>query len=174
MTALRVTLRTLTVAALLCGITRESYAFVIDFETFTGPSTFAAAGNAQTLLIPTPIGNVTFSGGVILTGATNLPADETSIYGTAGNASNINVFPGSGFTNPITISFPTNIDNVFLDLINGNVQSVTYQLADNAGNSSTATVAPNSLSGSELISIPATGTVDAPDRPPGSAYRRPD
>src|SRR5947209_11406608 len=72
---------------------------LIDFETFSGPTTFAAAGNAQTLNVSTSIGTVVISGGVILTNATGLPADETSIYGTAGNATGIGVITGLGFTN---------------------------------------------------------------------------
>lgn len=56
---------------------------VIDFENLTGPSLFANAGNATTLNISTSIGTVIVSGGVILRTASNLPADQTSIYGTA-------------------------------------------------------------------------------------------
>jgi hypothetical protein len=138
---------------------RAGRADVIDFETFTGPSTFAAAGNAQTLNIATSIGTVTLSGGVILTNATNLPADETSIYGTAGNASNIGVTTGTGFTNPITITFPVPITNFFLDVLNGNVIPVTYQVADNAGHSNTDTLVPNLSGGNELVSFAATGNV---------------
>ena len=52
---------------------------IVNFEALTGPSTFAAAGPAQPVTISTTLGNVTISGGVILTNATNLPADETSV-----------------------------------------------------------------------------------------------
>src|SRR5262245_27467207 len=97
------------------AVATTASAAVIDFETFTGPSTFAAAGNAQILNISTSIGIVTIQGGVILTNATNLPADETSIYGTAGNAANIGITTGTGFLNPITITFPVPITNFFLD-----------------------------------------------------------
>ena len=126
---------------LVTGILPTASADLIDFEQFTGPSTFADAGNAQTLNINTSIGNVEFQGGVILTNATNLPADETSIYGTAGNAQNIGVMTGSGFTNPLTITFPVPIQNFFLDLYNGNVIPVTYTLSDNLGNTASFTLA---------------------------------
>jgi hypothetical protein len=146
-------------ALLVMAVAPTASAVVIDFETFAGPSTFAAAGNAQTLNIPTTIGIVKFQGGVILTNTTNLPADETSIYGTAGNAANIGVTPGSGFTNPLTITFPVPIQNFFLDVLNGNVQNVTYQLADNLGNSASFTLAPNLSSGQKQIGFAAAGTV---------------
>ena len=55
----------LVMAGLLLLICRTAQADDINFETLTGPSTFAAAGNAQTLKIATTIGTVTFSGGVI-------------------------------------------------------------------------------------------------------------
>src|SRR5437764_7556686 len=89
----------------------STFAAVIDFENLTGPSTFSGAGNAQTLNISTSIGTVMISGGVILRNATNLPADSSSIYGTENG-----LLPthGTGFTNPITITFPTAITNFFL------------------------------------------------------------
>jgi hypothetical protein len=96
---------------------------------------------------------------VILTDATNLPADETSIYGTAGNAANIGVSVGTGFTNPLTVTFPVPINNFFLDVLNGNVEGVTYKVADNNGNSNTTTLAPNLSGGNEVVGFAATGTV---------------
>ena len=149
----------LIVVATVLGAPRTGHAEVIDFETFSGPSTFAAAGDATTLSVPTAIGTVTISGGVILTNATNLPADETSIYGTAGNASNIGVTVGTGFTNPLTITFPVAINNFFVDVLNGNTMPVTYRVADNMGNSNTTVLNPNLSGGNELVSFAATGTV---------------
>src|SRR5579872_2752166 len=87
----------------------------------SGPcsSLFANAGNTQTLNVSTSIGTVKFTGGVLLDGASYLPVDTTTIYGTAGNAANIGVTTGSGFANPLTITFPTPITNLFLDVLNG-------------------------------------------------------
>ncbi|HZW32109.1 MAG TPA: hypothetical protein VFF52_15460 [Isosphaeraceae bacterium] len=144
---------------LMTSMPRTACADVIDFEQYTGPSTYAAAGNAQTLDVSTSIGTVVISGGVILTNATNLPADETSIYGTAGNAANIGVTTGSGFTNPLTITFPAPITNFFLDIINGNVIPVTYTLADNAGHSASFSIPPNTQMGLETFGFPATGSM---------------
>ena len=155
---LRLPILPVVVAGLLLVICRTAQADVINFETFTGPSTFAAAGNAQTLNIATTIGTVTFSGGVILTAATNLPADETSIYGTAGNAANIGVTVGSGFTNPLVVTFPVPITNFFLDVLNGNVIPVDYQLADNMGNTASFDLVPNLSGGQKTIGFAATGT----------------
>lgn len=148
----------LVAAGLLLLICQTAKADNINFETLTGPSTFAAAGNAQTLNIATTIGTVTISGGVILTAATNLPADETSIYGTAGNAANIGVTVGSGFTNPLVVTFPVPITNFFLDVLNGNIIPVDYQLADNMGNTASFDLAPNLTGGQKTIGFAATGT----------------
>jgi len=155
---LRLPILPVVVAGLLLVICRTAQADVINFETFTGPSTFAAAGNAQTLNIATTIGTVTISGGVILTAAANLPADQTSIYGTAGNAANIGVTVGSGFTNPLVVTFPVPITNFFLDVLNGNVISVNYQLADNMGNTASFGLVPNLSGGQKTIGFAATGT----------------
>ncbi len=135
--------------ALLCfsllftGAQKPAFPSTIDFENqcpggvqTAGPcsSLFANAGNAQSLNVLTAIGSVNFQGGVLLDSATNLPADETVIYGTAGNAADIGVFPGSGFTNPLTIAFPAPITNFYLDVLNGNTMNVDYHIADNNGN----------------------------------------
>ena len=88
---------------------------VIDFdsEKLFGPSTFAAAGPAQTLNIATSIGNVTLTGGVILTNTAFVPADQTSIYGTAGNTPGVIASPT--LTNPLTITFPDNVEQKYVD-----------------------------------------------------------
>ena len=144
----------------LAGGVQTALASVIDFETLTGPNNFAAAGNAQTLNISTGIGTVTVSGGVVLTATTGLPVDQTSIYGTAGNATSIGVpTPGTGYSNVITVTFPQAIANFFLDVINGNTIPVTFQVADNNGHSQTFTVAPNVSSGKQTIGFAAAGTV---------------
>jgi hypothetical protein len=144
---------------LLASAVRPASADVIDFEQFTGPTTFGAAGNAKTLNISTSIGTVTVSGGVILTNTSNLPADETSIYGTAGNAANIGVTTGTGFTNPIVITFPMPIANFSLDILNGNVQTVTYKLSDNLGNNSSFDIAPNTSGGAKTFGFASAGNV---------------
>ncbi len=130
---------------------------IIDFETFSGPSTFGGA--AQTLNVPTSIGNVVITGGVILTNTTNLPADETSVYGTA-------YFGGTGNVNTITLNFPSNINNFFVNVYNGETYSDSFTVADNLGHSNTVTLASNTSGGTSLISFPAAGntvTITTPD-----------
>src|SRR5260370_20299548 len=74
----------------------------VDFENqcpggvqTAGPcsSLFVSAGNAQNLNIATAVGTVIFHGGALLDHPPKLPADETLVYGTAGNSANIGVFP---------------------------------------------------------------------------------
>ncbi len=124
----------------------------IDFETFTGPSLFGPP--PQTLNIPTTIGTVTISGGLVLTEETNLPADQTSVYGT-GAFDNFE----TGYSNPIRIVFPEPITNFFLNVYNGNTEPIDYTVADNAGHSATFNLPDNFSGGQSLIGFPATGTV---------------
>jgi hypothetical protein len=135
---------------------QATHATTIDFESLTGPSTFAAvaAPGAQTITLS----GATFSGGVILTNATNLPANETSIYGTADFA-NSNPQYTTAVTNPLTVTFASPVQNFFLDVLNGNTVAVNYTVADNAGHSATFLVPPNLSSGSQLIGFAATGTI---------------
>ena len=130
------------------GVCQSARATTIDFEDQTGPSLFASAGAAQSVVE----GPATFTGGVILTNATNLPADETSVYGTAD-------FGDPSLVNPLTVNFSSPISNFFLDVINGNTVSVDYTVADNMGNIATFLVAPNISSGAQTIGFAATGTL---------------
>lgn len=119
---------------------------VITFEDQNGPSLFSQATPApQTLVYPHAI----FQGGVILTNASNLPADETTIYGTASFK--------SGLLNPITISFDHAVNNVFFDLLNGQNGNQNYVIADNNGHSATFNLTSNLTSGSTLVGFAATG-----------------
>jgi len=49
---------------------------------------------------------------------------------------------GTGFTNPMTITFPQSIQNFFVTVLNGNTIPVSYMVADNAGNSATYLIPP--------------------------------
>lgn len=122
---------------------------IIDFESFSGPSVFGGA--PQTLVIPgTSAGTVTITGGTVLTAETNLPADETTVYGTASF--------GSGLLPTITLTFSSPITNFFVDLYNGQTSSDTFTASDNVGDSVTDTITSNDSSGNALISFPAAGT----------------
>src|SRR5580692_7865769 len=96
--------------------TSSAQAYVIDFDSegFTGPS-LAGATTAGTISVPTPIGNVQFSGGAVLNNTTMLPADTTSLYYTS--------FFLVGASNPITITFPSDIKGFSVNLYNGETYS---------------------------------------------------
>lgn len=132
-------------AVIFCSVGAK--ADVIDFENKTGPSTFGAAfPSPQTLTYA----HATFSGGVVLTAATGLPVNRTSVYGTADFH--------SGLLNPLTITFDHAVTNVFFDLLNGQSSVTSYLIADNAGNSQTFSLSPNTSSGKSIVGFAATGT----------------
>ena len=82
------------------AMTFQSFGTVIDFDSqgLTGPSFFAAASPIpQTIPITVDGITVTFNFGVILTKTANLPANETSLYGTASFV--------PGMSNPMLITF---------------------------------------------------------------------
>ena len=140
------------IAILICTLATilpatSAFGDIINFESFSGPSLFCSS--AQTLNISTSIGNVNITGGTILTAATNAPADETSIYATS------NGCPGQ--SNTLTLTFPQNINNFFLDVFNGQTFPDTFTVSDNLGNSTTVTLVSNTNSGVSLVSFPAAG-----------------
>jgi hypothetical protein len=136
--------------AALVGMSSPGWAVTINFDDqgLTGPSLFGGQ-SPQTVVVPTSAGNVTFTGGVIMTNTTNLPANETSVYGTAD-------FAGS-LLNPITITFQNPVTNFLVDVLNGETSGGEYKVADNEGHSSTFFVLPNTASGAETIGFAASG-----------------
>lgn len=148
----------LAVGTLVIGFASQASAITINFDNqgLVGPSLFRDAGRAQVINIPTTAGNVRFEGGVILTNTTNLPANQTSIYGTAATGSGVIADPS--LTNPLKITFAQPINNFFLDVFNGVTEDIAYTVADNAGNSATFILPPNLNSGQTQIGFAATGT----------------
>jgi hypothetical protein len=132
----------------LIGSVVGANAFIVDFEDQTGPSTFGAPN--ETLTYTFPGVTATFTGGTILTNTTNLPADETSVYGTVSDTPN---------SNPLTITFSEPVHNFFLDILNGNTIPETYTIADDVGNTASFVIPPNLNSGLQFFSLAATGTV---------------
>ena len=135
-------------------------ATIIDFENVTGPNQFSLAGNATDYSIIVGGYDVVVHGGVVLTQTTNLPADQTSIYGTADFA------PGTGFLSTLTVSFfdavthaPKDISNFFLDVLNGNTINVDYTVADDLGNSQLFNLTPNLAGGQKTVGFAAAGDV---------------
>lgn len=149
----------LSVASLaFTALEKPTFAAVINFDDqgFSGPSQFDLAGDAQTLSINTDVGSVTFTGGVILTNATNLPANRSATYGTANNIRGIR----DNFTrqNPLVIEFENPVENFFLDVFNGvPIPSLNYTVADDIGNSSTFSLESNARGGFQKIGFQATG-----------------
>jgi len=141
----------LLVAALLCLVTGvNASADIINLEDQTGPSFFG--GPAQTLNYLTSSGPLTISGGTVLTNTAYLPADQTSVYGTA--------FFGNTLSNTITMTFTSPINNFFFDLINGQVYPETFTVSDNLGNSQVFSNIPsNGNSGVALVSFATVGSV---------------
>ncbi len=136
------------------GVTPYAKAEVINFDDqgLSGPSLFVnAVPSPQPLDIATGIGNVHFAGGVILTNTAALPANQTSLYGAASFGINL--------SNPLTITFPTNISNFFLDVYNGETFNVDYTVSDNLGNTATFNLAPNLNGGTTQIGFAATGNL---------------
>lgn len=123
-----------------------------DDQGLTGPSRFGDAGGAQTLLLSTADGDVLIAGGVVLAATSNLPANQTAVYGTAS-------FGDPTYTNPLTITFAAPVSGFFLDVLNGNIGSVDYELADDAGNRAVFTLPPNLSGGQTRVGFAATGTV---------------
>ena len=153
MNASKSLLSTAIAAALLGGASAQ--ATVIDFESFTGPSTYAAAGARRDLSILTADGTVTISGGTILAHETFLPANPTTLYGTAFFGSTI---PSSNpYLGTVTILFPTAVNSFYLDVYNGQVFNVTYTMTDNAGHSAAFLLAPNLASGTTQIGFSPSG-----------------
>ena len=124
----------------------HAQASIVTFDNLTGPSTFGAA--SQTLNYSFPGVTATFSGGTVLTNTVNLPADQTSVYG---SIQGIN-------SNPLTISFSSPVSNFFLDILNGETTAESYTIADNAGHTATFVIPPNLSNGLQFYSLPATGT----------------
>lgn len=111
--------------ALACG---AAHATVINFDDqgLVGPSTFAAADANRDLTIATAAGNVTITGGTVLTQETFMPADRTSLYGTAFFAAPIATsLSAPGYKPTITLNFPSIVNSFYLDVYNGQVFNVT-------------------------------------------------
>jgi hypothetical protein len=126
--------RSLKLALFSCAVLAVSaQATVINFaDRPAGPSTFAAAGPAQTLVYNVGGVTTTFTGGVILTNETSQTTDNTNVYATAS-------FGNATLTNPLVVMFSQPIQNFQIDILNALAGS--YTLADNAGHSLNFTLA---------------------------------
>lgn len=115
----------------------------IDFEEFTGGSLFTTADP------PLLTENATISGGQILSGATFLPANRTTVYGTA--------FFCAGCLPTITIDFTDPVKDLKLVLLNGQTFTVTYTIKNNLGDLVTLSLVSNSQGGTGIAGLPSGG-----------------
>jgi hypothetical protein len=139
------------VTAVALALPAQASFINFDDQGLTGPSNFSQASpSPQTIDIASSSGNVRLEGGVILTNTSNLPANQTSIYGTANF--------GTGLSNPLTITFANNITNFLVDVLNGLSQTIRYEVSDGV-NSSVFDLAPNLSSGATTIGFAAAGNV---------------
>jgi hypothetical protein len=141
----------------LIGLSVPARAVTIDFEDLTGPTLFPLAPPQHlTYLNAGGSGvDVAIDGGVILDQAFDVPANQTSIYGTQcfGQCDT------PILSNPLTVGFSQPIDNFFLDVYNGWIVPVTYRVSDNSGNSAQFLLPPSLAGGHTLIGVAATGTL---------------
>jgi hypothetical protein len=131
---------------------------LIDFENlpFYSPDYFAyyTSWNAP-LVISTSTGvTASLYGGVTLSGATNLPGDASTSYGTA----NPYCDPSICFSE-IEIDFSQPVINFSTFLINGNTVYVTYEVQDDTGGYTTVTLVDNFDSGVGTIALPPTDRI---------------
>ena len=95
----------------------------VDFEQFT-----TGLPNGWTSIQPpVPVGIATFSGGHLLRAVVGLPANQTTVYGTA-------IFC-EGCLSAITIDFSQPVSNVSLQVLNGQTFQVLYTVQDDVAGS---------------------------------------
>lgn len=118
----------------------------IDFEEFEGGSLFTSVDP------PLTTENATVSGGQILSGATFLPVNRTTAYGTA--------FFCTGCEPTINIDFAKPVDNLKFLLMNGQVFTVTYTVQTDKGDEVTRSLVANSQRGAAVIDLPANAVMN--------------
>ncbi len=130
--------------ALVVGVGKATAATTtIDFESLSGPSLFCAPAAP-----PLTIGVATFSGGVIMTAVTNLPADQTTVYGTSNCP---------GYAPAITITFSRPVSNFSVQVLNGETATVSYTVASDLGGTVTKSLVANFSSGADTFALPDAG-----------------
>ena len=130
---------------LMLFIVGPASAALIDFEA-QGPGPSLFGDPAQVVNVTAEGVDVTFTGGLIMTAVTNLPVDQTTVYGTA--------FLPPGVYQPILgVNFSSPVSDVSFFLMNGLTSDVTYTARDGLGDLVTVTLAPNFLQGAQTITF---------------------
>jgi hypothetical protein len=130
----------------------------VDFESqgSSSPTAFTgnSSGSASVSMVVDGI-TVTFSGGALLSRVSDLPADESAVYGTASYI--------GAMSNPLKITFSAPVDDLVFSLYNGQTVSTIYQASDD-GVVQQFALAPNLFKGATQISFVGTGSeVDISD-----------
>ncbi len=152
-----------TIACCAATTSGGANASIIDFDSLSlvGPDTYFSAGPTRDLNIATgdsATPTVSITGGTVLTNETFLPANHTSLYGTAFFGTTYPA-PAHAYSPAIVLKFANPISNFYLDVYNGQVFNVTYTVSDNLGHSSSFLLAPNLSSGTSQIGFAAAGSV---------------
>ena len=134
---------------------------LITFEDYSSsPSYFGAYTSPQSVsYVIDPATTVSLSGGVTLSSATNLPGDQSTVYGSGYS-------PNGGYcqttvicSSTITINFTAPVINFSTYIVNGNTVTVTYVVDDGSGNTNEVTLVPNFSSGLATVALPPTDAV---------------
>ncbi len=140
--------------------TPEAPSVTVDFEQFQDgdypASTFSTAEPPRT------VGIATFSGGQLLNATTNLPVNQSVVYGTA------NVCTGCSST--ITIAFSQPVSDFSVLLMNGQTVMVTYTVRDTDGETETETTVEldtNGNSGASTVTLGTEGITQVTITPSG-------
>jgi hypothetical protein len=133
---------TLVILLATASLSQAQTPTTIDFEQFSGPSFFNGVQP------PLKVSVATFSGGQLLRATSALPANQSTVYGTA-------IFcPGCLPT--ITIDFDQGVSNFSAFVMNGQTFAVTYTVQDDRGAQQTATLFANFNSGAGTFTLPST------------------
>ena len=139
------------VALAFVSVSAQASNINFDDQGLTGPPLFSST-SLQTVNLTVDGVAVSISGGTILSNTNFLPGNTTSVYGTADPYL-------TGAVNPITITFDSPISNFFLDIYNGNTETVDYLVSDNLGNSSAFTLLDNLTGDFQTVGFAATGSI---------------
>lgn len=139
----------LAVQLMLLSAYASATVVTFDDQGYFGPSVFNFNAGPQQISLSVDGRVITFNGGVVITAATNLPANRTSIYGTASFV--------NGLNNLIQINLDKPVDYVSLDVLNGNIEPIRYFISDDKGNASSVVLQPNLNGGKSRVEFSSGG-----------------
>jgi hypothetical protein len=142
----------LVIIGICLALNFRAMASPIDFENqgATNPGVFGLNSPANSPLVMVVDGiTVTFSGGALLSHVSDLPADETALYGTTSYI--------GAMSNPLRITFSAPVDDLVLSLYNGQTANTLYQATDN-GIPQQLNLAPNLFGGDTQINFAGVGS----------------